>query len=367
MNSPQPGTHRKREQLHRREFGRRSFALSMAAAGALTLGTGCNRETNERRHRLHVFNWSDYIDPDVLAEFEATHDALVVYDNYASETELESRLVTGSSGYDVVFPSDRTMDLLISRKLVEPLDHARLTNALHLDPRFLGHEFDLQNEFSLPYFWGTVAVAIRDDFVSEKVVDFAPLFDPKYRSRIVALDDAENMVAVALLHLGLPMNSTDPEHLRLAGKLLKSQVPLVQAYTSDAYKEKLIAGDAWVAVGWNGDLRQAADEEPHIQVINRVQGTMVWLDSMVIPSGAPHAELAHELINFLLDPAIAARNAEFVHFGSPNTAARALLPDELKNDTAIYPPDDVIAKSVYLKSRGAGIVPVEQVWREVRS
>lgn len=354
------------QRCDRRQFLTSTLCAGVtAAAGSLSL-SGCELGGSSG-HQLHVFNWDAYIDPDVLAEFEASRECRVVYDNYSSETELESRLVTGTSGYDVVFPSDRTMDLLIRRNLIEPLDRSKLTNTKHLDERFLARDFDPDNAFSVPYFWGTAALAVRTDHVTDQPRSFAPLFDRRYAGRIVSLDDAENMVAIALLHLGLPMNSPRQADLQRAGDLLKQQVPLVQAYTSDAYKEKLISGDAWVAVGWNGDLRQAADEEPLIAVINPSDGTMVWLDSMVIPRSAPHADLAHDFINYLMDPEIAARNAEFVHFGSPNQAARELLPEELRADTAIYPPDEVIAKSEYLKARGAGIVPVEQLWREVRS
>jgi spermidine/putrescine-binding protein len=162
------------------------------------------------------------------------------------------------------------------------------------------------------------------------------------------------------------MNSLDPAHLARAQQLLIDQRPLVQAYTSDSYKERLISGDAWAALGWSGDLMQAADEGENIAVVVPEKGTMIWIDSMAIPKAAPNPELAHRFIDFLLRPEIAAQNAEYVSYATPNATARQLLPAELRDDPVIYPPAKVVDRCQWLASRGAEIVKVEAVWREVR-
>jgi spermidine/putrescine-binding protein len=316
--------------------------------------------------KLNVFNWSDYIEPELIAEFEQRTGARVQYDNYSSESELEAKLLTGGGGYDVIFPSDRSMAPLVAKDLLAELDRSQLTNWSNLDEKFLGAPYDPENKYSVPYFWGTVAVGVRTDHVSDAAQGFEVLFDEQYKGRITMLDDAENVVATVLLHLGHPMNSTDDGHLAEAKALLVKQRPLVQAYTSDAFKEKLIKGEAWVVLGWSGDILQAASENENIRAIVPQTGTMIWVDAMAIPKDAKNKSLAHEFINFLLEGEIAARNANTVRYASPNVAARQHMDKELLDDPAIYPSQEVLDRCQWLKDRGAEIAKIERVWQEVR-
>jgi len=349
------------ESLDRRQWLQTTgLKLATAAVGTTWIG-GC-----AGGRRLNVFNWSDYIAPELITEFEQQHGARVVYDNYASDAELETKLIAGGGGYDVVFPSDRAMAALLAKQVLADIDKALLPNLKHLDAKFLTPPFDPRNQFSVPYFWGTLAVGIRADHVTDTPHGFEALFDERWKGRITMLDDAENVVAAMLAHLGLPLNSTDDAHLAQVKELLIQQRPLVGSYTSDAYKEKLISDEAWVALGWSGDLRQAVDENAAVQVVIPQNGTMIWMDSLAIPKGAQHVALAHEFINYLLDPAIAARNAEHVHFATPNRAALEKLPAELRNDGSIYPTPAVLDKCEWLQDRGAKVAKIEQLWREVR-
>jgi spermidine/putrescine-binding protein len=320
---------------------------------------------------LKVFNWSDYIDPAVIEDFEQTHACRVVYDNFSSDSELEARLATGGGAYDVVFPSDRAMHSLLAKGLLQPLDSARLTNVANLNPDFLDMPFDRGNRFSLPYFWGTVAVGVRTDHVPAKVTGFGVLFDHRYRGRITMLDDLENVVGAVLMHLGRPLNSVEPVHLREVKQLLLQQKPLVQAYTSDAYRERLISGDAWVSLGWSGDLLQAAQianaAVPKVNVVVPASGTLKWLDSMAIPRRATNVALAHRFIDHLLSVEAAVANATYVQYATPNLAAFRRLPPEMAADARIYPPAATFAKCQWLTDRGEDIALIEAVWREVRA
>jgi len=349
--------------LHRRQW-------LCAAVGASAAALGCDRRRNTSGRELKVFNWSDYIEPGVLAEFERLTGCRVVYDNYSSDAELETRLATGGGAYDVVFPSDRAMPALLAKNLLAEIDLARLTNVRHLDAKFLRPPFDPTNRFSVPYFWGTVAVAIRADRVTGPVRGFEVLFDPAYRGRITMLDDMENVVAAVLAHLGLPINSVAAGDLAKVKRLLVQQRPLVQAYTSDAYKERLISGDAWVSLGWSGDLMQAADEAAKegntVRVIVPAGGTMIWLDSMAIPRAASEPELAHDFIDYLLAPEVAVKNAEHVHYATPNRSALSLLSDDMRQDESVYPPPATLDRCAWLQNRGAEIEKIESLWREVR-
>jgi spermidine/putrescine transport system substrate-binding protein len=346
---------------------------------AITAG-GCLRSKNTTGsgRQLSVFNWSDYIHEEALAHFEQNTGCTIVYDNYSSDSELETRLATAAGSYDVVFPSDRALTALLAKKLLQPLNRERLSNFGHLDPQFLSPPVDPENRFSVPYFWGTLAVGVRTNKIGAGQGGWDALFDPKNRGRITMLDDMENVVAAALSYLGFPLNSVEPDHLAAAEKLLVEQRPLVQAYTSDSYRERLISGEAWAALGWSGDLLQADSElrgqltgdgrqGARVRTIVPASGTMLWFDSMVIPAAARNVELAHEFINYLLDPAVAAMNAEKVNYATPNLAAKSLLPPQMLADESIYPRPEVLKRCEWLKNRGAEIEKIEKVWRVVRA
>ena len=342
---------------------RRSL-LAACAAGALA--AGCTRRDGTDRV-LKVFNWSDYIDPEMIAEFEKAVSCRVVYDNFASDSELEARLATGGGAYDVVFPSDRAMHSLKAKGLLQPLDKGLLPNAANLNPDFLDGSFDPGNVYSLPYFWGTVAVGVRSDRVTAAVTGFEPLFDRRYRGRITMLDDLENVVASVLMHLGREINSVARGDLEAAKQLLLQQKPLVQAYTSDAYRERLISGEAWVSLGWSGDLLQAATIEPAINVVVPRSGTLLWLDSMAIPVRATNLPLAHQFIDYLLSVPVALANAQYVHYATPNLAAYEKLSPADKGDPRIYPPPATRKRCQWLEDREEDIALIEAVWREVRA
>ena len=359
---------------------RRRWLQTTGAAAALTVG-GCRREETSAsggKRRLMVFNWSDYIHEDAIAQFERKTGCSIVYDNYASDSELETRLATAAGGYDVVFPSDRAMSALLAKGLLQPLDRERLPNFRHLDRQFLAPPVDPKNEYSVPYFWGTLAVGVRVDKIEiagngAGQGGLEPLFDPNNRGRITMLDDMENVIAAALSHLGLPLNSVDDEHLAKAQELLCEQRPLVQSYTSDAYRERLISGEAWGALGWSGDFLQADTElqksgppGARIKTIVPANGTMLWFDSMAIPKAAANIELALAFINHLLDPEIAAINAQHVNYATPNLAAKALLPPQVLADESVYPSAETLGRCALLKNRGRDIERIERVWRIVR-
>jgi spermidine/putrescine-binding protein len=376
-----------------RAMTRRAWGKRVGASGLAALWAGCARKQSGDAGdgELKVFNWSDYIHEDAIDQFERQTGCTVIYDNYSSDSELETRLATAAGGYDVVFPSDRAMSALLAKDLLQPLEREKLSNFRHLDPQFLGAPVDPANRYSVPYFWGTLAVGVRSDKIGATTNDEAKsgagqgglevLFDVKNRGRITMLDDMENVIAAALSHLGYPLNSVESHHLTAAQELLIEQRPLVQAYTSDAYRERLISGEAWAALGWSGDLLQAdaelkagkrgegsgeRGEVARVRVVIPRGGTMLWFDSMAIPRAATNVELALAFINHLLDPAIAVLNAQHVNYATPNLTAKALLPPQILADESIYPSQATLSRCSLLKNRGADIEKIEAVWRVVR-
>ena len=367
---PLPNARGDRRALARGQWHRFVCHLRVLLAACL-LAAGCSPDRVESNlpfagERLYVFNWSDYLDPELIPEFERRTGARVQYDNFASESELDTKLLTGGGGYDVVFPSDHSMVVLVEKDLLAELDKSLLPNLQYIDPQFLDPPYDPGCRRSVPYFWGTLAIGIRSDRVAGPVDGFGVLFDERYRGRITMLDDAENVVGAMMMHLGHSINSVDDAHLAEVKRLLERQRPLVQAYTSDAYKEKLIKGEAWVVLGWSGDIVQAAAENDNIRAVVPAGGTMLWVDSMAIPKASKNQRLAHAFINFLLDPEIAARNAEYVAYPTPNLAARELLDAETLANPAVYPPESVLRRCERLRDRGPAIAKIEKLWREVR-
>jgi spermidine/putrescine-binding protein len=357
-----------------RAASRRTWLKSAAVAVAATCTSGCSG----KQSTLKVFNWSDYIDDSLIQQFERQAGCTIVYDNYSSDSELETRLAAGAGAYDVVFPSDRALTALLAKKLLQPIDRQELPNFSHLDPRFLNRPFDPENRHSVPYFLGTLAVGIRTDLTAAGD-GFEPLFTEANRGRVTMLDDMENVVAAALCHLRLPLNSVADDDLAAAQRILMAQRPLVQAFTSDSYRERLISGEAWAALGWSGDLLQAESElreqgtggsrpaeRPRVNVFVPEWGTMMWMDSMVIPRRAENVDLAHAFINFLLDPQVAAINAQKVNYATPNAAARQLLPAAVLANASIYLPPALMERCTWLEDRGAQIEKVERVWRAIR-
>ncbi len=316
---------------------------------------------------LNVFIWSDYLDPAVVEEFESQTGARIQLDTYSSDSELEAKLLTGRSGYDVVFPSDRSLPTLIKKQRLQKINKGLLPNFVHLDAKYLSAPFDPENAFVVPYFTGTLAIGIHEEHVAmTDGMGFEVLFDERYKGHITMLDDPEHNIAVALMRLGLPMNSVEDSDLEAAKVLLIQQWDWVNAYTSDDYKERLIKGEAWVSLGWSGDLLQASRENSKIRVIIPKQGTMVWMDGMSIPASSKNSELAHAFINYLLTPSVAAQNAAFVQYASPNVEAIKLLPEEMRNDPTVYLPEDVSKNCRWLEDRGSEVRKIERVWKAVR-
>jgi spermidine/putrescine transport system substrate-binding protein len=341
------------------------LSLVLAGCGGRVSSTLPGPKTGTQE--LKVLNWSEYIDKSLIPEFEKKTGCKVVYELFASDDELTTKLLTGDSGYDVVFPSDKGMAPLIQKDLLREIDKSKLSNWKHLDAKFLNPPYDPGNRFGVPYFWGTAAIGIRTDKVTQPVKGFEVLFDEKFKGRITMLKSPEDVVAIALLHLGLPMNSTKDEDLAKVKELLIKQKPLVQSYTDDSVKEKLIKGEAWVCLFWSGDILQAREEseDKNIQAIVPASGSMIWVDSMAILKKSKNPALAYEFINFLLDPEIAARNANYVKYPSPNKTAREKVDPKLLKDPAIYPPQEVLDKCQWLQDKGPAVEKIEALWKEV--
>jgi putrescine transport system substrate-binding protein len=349
----------------------RKGALAAAAAATIAIAlVACGRKAGDTAdgaatavHKaVNVYNWSDYIDPGVLERFKSETGVDVRYDVFDSNEVLETKLLTGKSGYDVVVPSAYFLERQVKAGVFRPLDRSRLPNLANVDPEIarLAAAHDPGNEHSVVYMWGTTGIGYDKDKVAaimpEAPVDsWSFVFDPKVISRfkdcgVSVLDDPTDMVSTMLLWLGKDPASEDPADLRLAEEKLLAIRPYIRTIHSSQYIDDLANGEVCVVIGYSGDILQAADRAAEAGMSHEIaysiprEGALMWFDTLAIPADAPHTDEAHAFIDFLMRPDVAAANSNFVHYASANLAAMPLLDAELRDDPSIYPTPEVKAR-----------------------
>lgn len=341
----------------------RKTILVLAVLVLVSFGLTACRE----RPTIYVYNWGDYIDEDLIAEFEEETKLRVVYDTYATNEDMYVKIKSGGSTYDVIFPSDYMLTRMIEEDMMAKLDLVSIPNSLHIEERFLGLEYDPENEYSLPYTWGTVGILYNTTMVDDVVDSWDILWDPKYSKELLMLDSQRDSIAVALLKLGYSINTLDQDELAEAGELLKEQKPLVLAYVVDEGQDKMIAGEAALAVVWSGEATNARMENPDLAFAIPKEGTNVWFDVMAVPKDANNKEGAMRFINFMNDPEVALRNAEYTGYATPNKAARDMLPKEITEDRTIYPNEEDLVDAEIFVNLGQTLSLYDRIWTEVKA
>jgi len=316
---------------------------------------------------LNLYIWSNYIAPETLAKFEQRHAVTVNVDLYDSNEALLAKLQAGNAGYDVIVPSDYSVQILTAQGLLQPLDHTALPNLRHIDPSFLDRPYDRGNRFSVPYFWGTTGIGYRQSRVAGPIDSWHALWDPRYRGRVLMLDDAREAFLAALKRRGHSLNTTDEVTLLAARDDLAAQRPLVRVYNSTNFEDVLLSGDVWVAQGWNGQFARAMEQDPDIAYVIPKEGSELFIDNLAIPVGARHPALAHRFLDFTMEPEIAAEICRTMRYSSPNRSAWPLLPETIRRNPAIFPPADVLARLELVRDLGEATVLYDRLWTEVKS
>jgi spermidine/putrescine transport system permease protein len=353
------------------EQGRSLRAASAPAmAGLLILGAPfvlTGRPAVEGDKVLNLFIWSNYIAPETVAKFERRYGAKVNVDLYDSNEALLAKLQAGNAGYDVICPSDYSVQVLIAQGLLRPLDRSALPHLVNVDPMFLDRGYDAGNRYSAPYFWGTTGIAYDRTKVAAPVDSWTALWDPRYRGRILMLDDAREAFMAALKALGYSLNTTDRARLHAARDLLMRQKPLVRAYNSTNFEDVLLSGDVWLAQGWNGQFAKAMEQNPDIVYVIPKEGATVFIDNLAIPADARNPGLAHAFIDFTLEPDIAAEICETMKYSSPNRAAWPRLSASTRRNAAIFPAQDVLGRLELIEDLGDTTVLYDELWTEVKN
>jgi len=337
----------------------RCSLLALVLCCSLVL-TGCGDQPGPtasagEKPVLNIYNWSDYIAPDTIANFERETGIAVNYDVFDSNEVLEAKLLAGTTGYDIVVPSANFVRRQLEAGLFRPLDRETLPNYAHLDPAILAAltAHDPDNRHVVPYLWGTTGIGYNVAAVAERLPD-APLgswdllFDPEVVAQLadcgVALVDAPSEVFPAALHyLGLPVDTAAPNEIAAAEALLMQVRPYIRYFHSSQYINDLANGEICVAFGWNGDVfiardraREAGNGVEVAYFIPR-EGAIMWFDVMAIPRDAPHPDNAHRFIDYILRPAVTAALSNHVNYANANLAATPLVDPTVTGDPAIYP------------------------------
>ncbi|NLM40383.1 MAG: spermidine/putrescine ABC transporter substrate-binding protein [Firmicutes bacterium] len=340
--------------------------LSVLLGGLLLLtlilsGCSSNKET------LYVYNWGDYMDESIIAEFEKETGIKVVYDTFATNEDMYVKIKSGGSSYDLIFPSDYMITRMRDEGMLEKINLANVPNFKYIDDRFKGQDYDPNNEYSIPYMWGTVGILYNTTMVDDPVDSWDILWNPKYRKQILMLDSQRDAIGVALIKLGYSLNSTDPKQISEAGELLKQQKPLVLAYALDEIKDKMVSGEAALALVWSGDAIYAMQSNPDLDYAIPKEGTNLWFDGMAIPKGAKNKAAAEKFIDFLCRTEIAFRNADYTGYATPHVEARKLLDPEIRNNKAAYPDDEDLVNVEVFVSLGEVLKEYDRVWTEVKA
>ncbi|WP_166241571.1 ABC transporter substrate-binding protein [Paenibacillus turpanensis] len=294
---------------------------------------------------LTVYNWGDYIDPELIEQFEEQSGMKVIYQTFDSNEAMMTKIKQGGTVYDVAVPSEYAIDKMKQEGLLYKLDPSKLPNLGNINERFMDLPFDPGNEYSVPYFWGTVGIVYNPELLDgKKLTGWNDLWDESLRNEILLADGAREVMGFALNSLSYSLNDTNDDHLVEAKQKLEKLTPNVKAIVGDEIKMLLAAEEAAIGVVWSGDASEIISENEKLDYVVPSEGTNLWFDNMVIPRTARNIDGAHQFINFMLDAEVAAQNAEYVGYSTPNEEALAIMPEEITEDERFYPSEEMTAK-----------------------
>jgi spermidine/putrescine transport system substrate-binding protein len=354
----------------------RKFQILLVAVIAASIFSNCTKKSNpsstrqsaQERKYVNLAIWSNYVNQDMMDAFEKKTGIKVQMSNYSSNEELLAKLQAGASGYDVVVPSDYMVFAMSKLGLLRSLDYSKLPNAKEISTRYLKLQFDPTNQYSVPYDWGTTGIAINRSLYKGQIKGWKDLFNnPDLNGRLTLLDDVRETIGAALKAQGFSLNSKNPEELEKAKQLLFKVRPRIKAFTSEPMMP-LVNGETAVAHAYMSDALQARKQSGgKIEYIIPEEGATLWIDNLVIPTGALHVEEAHELINFLLEAKSNAQTVTSVFVAPTNKDTFALLPPSLQSDPALFPKEAVLKKLEMLQDIGDSLTLWDRIWTEVKA
>lgn len=323
---------------------------------------------------LNLYGWSDYVPQELLDNFSAKYGIKVNYDTYSSNEEMLAKLQAGASGYDLVIPSDYTVAIMVKQGMLQPLDISQIPNFSNLDKRFINKDYDPGNKYTIPYQWGTTALVYDKTTVPFAPKSYADLWDPRFKGRLILLDDDREVIGMALQVLGYGLNATDAGQLQAAEQKLIDLKPNILQFNSDTPENSIINGEAWAGLVYNGNASLAYASDPNIVYICPTEGCVIWFDNLAIPKGAPHPDAALEFLNFVLEPQQSSLISKQFPYSNPNAAALDYLKTADPTFYASYmdfsgtnPSQAFLQNAVSLIDVGAATTLYDSLWTDFKA
>lgn len=356
----------------RMEAASRWISLSLVPVVFLVVLFGYYSTKTTSTGSLKVYNWGEYMDPQVLELFEKETGISVTYDEYETNESMYPIIAKGAADYDLICPSDYMIQKMSDEGLLEPINWSRIPNAKNIDDQYFefARGYDENNTYSMPYLWGTVGILYNKKMVKDPIDSWGVLWDTRYQDDILMQKSVRDAFGVALKYLGYSLNTTDEAQLDEAKQKLLEQKHsgVVQAYVVDEVRDKMIAGEAAMGVIYSGEALTCMEENEDLAYVIPKEGSNLWMDNFAIVKGAKNKENAEKFLNFLCRPEIMKMNFEYITYSVPSSKARELLPDEYKNSTIAFPALDSLKNCEVLKYVGKdGDSLYNQKWKEIMS
>jgi len=341
--------------------------LKTLLASLLLLGGGIVSAAEPQT--LVVYNWAEYLPKKVLQQFTQETGIKVRYSTYDSNEAMYAKVKTvKGAGYDLLVPSTYYVDRMRREGLLQKLDKARLSHFGNLNPRLLNQSYDPNNDYSIPYLWGTTGIAYNADKMPPgQLTSWAELWNPAYKNKLLLLNDMREVFSMGLKVLGYSINSTDENQIRAAYEKLAELMPNVRVFDAESPKTKFLTQEVTAGMLWNGEAYMASRENPQIRYVYPKEGVMMWMDNLVISAGTRNMEGAHRFIDFVLRPDIAQQISEEVGYSSPNLAAIQRLPEKVRNNSTVYPSDADLKNVEFQTDVGAALSIYDQYWQRLKT
>ncbi|WP_051823891.1 ABC transporter substrate-binding protein [Clostridium sulfidigenes] len=327
--------------------------------------TGCG--TKSSGDVLNIYNVGDYIDESLIEKFEEETGIKVVYETYDTNEIMYQKIKSGGSKYDLIVPSDYMIEKMKDEKLIQKIDYSNIPNYKNIDESFKKPSYDENDEYSVPYFWGTFGILYNKNMVSDPVDSWDILWNEKYSGEILMLDSVRDTMAIALMKLGYSQNSINEKELDKAKAELIAQRPLVRAYVNDEGKDRLLGEEAAMGIVYSGDAVTLMDQNENLAYGIPKTGTNKWVDALCIPTDAENKDYAEKFINFMLEPENAVQNIDYIGYSTPNKAALEMLSQDVKSNPVAYPDKTLLDKCESFIDLGDNIKLYDERWIEIKS
>ncbi len=327
--------------------------LSVLFGTKLVLNAQSENKDTTGSNTLVIFNWGEYIDPELMKAFEKETGYHIIYSTFDSNEAMQSKIKQGGTRYDLVFPSESAVPKMLEENLLLPIDHSQIKGLENISPYLLDNKFDPKNQYTIPYFWGTIGIMVNQkNSEANKITKWADLWNPAFENDILMVDGARESIGFALQSTNQSLNEKNADTVAQSVKQMETLQPNVKAVLTDEIKTLMINNDAPIGIGYSGDAAFVMSENPDVRYVVPEDGSAIWTDNFAIPKTAQNFEGAYTFINFMLRPENAKQNAEYVGYATPNEKAKAMLPEELTADESFYPSIETIEKMEHYEYLG---------------